>query len=103
MQNMNPEFYKNIKTQVSIIRQKLGEFDFGKYMDEDQNEYRPMVKYENGKMYEGEWLKGNHIKQGRGCCIYSNGQFYEGWWSQNKRNGFGRTILGDGEFQGDWY
>ena len=62
-----------------------------------------MIKYENGKMYEGEWIIGQHTKHGRGCCIYTNGQFYEGWWSENKRNGFGRTILGDGEFEGDWY
>jgi len=58
--------YDNPKVQQ--IREELGEFDY----DEETNhgeylvEYRTMVELENHAKYDGEWIQGKDIRQGKG-------------------------------------
>ena len=45
----------------------LGPFDFG-YPEEDdiEREKKPLILLENGSKYEGEWVKGAEVRDGRG-------------------------------------
>jgi hypothetical protein len=58
--------YDNVKVQQ--IREELGEFDY----DEETNhgdypvEYRPLVELENHARYDGEWIAGQDVRQGKG-------------------------------------
>ena len=46
---------------------QLGTFDFGYPEDDDvPREKKPLLLLENGAKYEGEWLKGLEIRDGRG-------------------------------------
>jgi len=53
---------------VQQIRDELGEFDY----DEETNhgdfpvEYRTMVELENHARYDGEWIVGKDVRQGKG-------------------------------------
>jgi hypothetical protein len=89
---------------VQVIRQQLGDFDFG---DEEtphgQREWKQETLLENGAKYEGEWLLGNEVRQGKGKQIWPDGSLYEGWWVDNKANGKGRLIHADGDiYDGYW-
>lgn len=95
--------YDNPKVQQ--IREELGEFDY----DEETNhgeylvEYRTMVELENHAKYDGEWIQGKNIRQGKGRQIWPDGSMYEGWWKDNKANGKGRLIHADGDvYDGQW-
>jgi hypothetical protein len=53
--------------RVNMILRQLGNFDYGIPVDDGvPREKRPLVMLENGAKYEGEWLKGTEIRDGRG-------------------------------------
>ena len=57
---------------------------------------------EDGYKYEGEWLRGKNIKQGKGIEVGPMGTIYEGYYVNNKRYGRGR-LIGDGtRYVGQW-
>ena len=88
------------------MRAQLGDFQY----DDDNferslgdREQRPMVVLENGARYEGEWLLGSQVRQGRGIQVWPDGSMYEGYWQDNKANGKGRLIHADGDvYDGHW-
>ena len=90
--------------QVKDLENRLGQFDYGQPPQENNElEFRGMVTLENGAKYQGEWIKGTNIRQGKGVQIWSDGSKYEGWWRNNKANGKGRLIHADGDvFEGQW-
>lgn len=90
--------------QVKELEDKLGKFEYGAKPPESQQlEFRPMKTLENGAKYQGEWIKGSEVRQGKGIQIWSDGSKYEGWWQNNKANGKGRLIHADGDvFEGEW-
>lgn len=70
-------------------------------------------KYEDGSVYEGNWLNSLHNGKGRltlpnsdfysgefvegeahgfGMFCHSSGSVYEGFWKDNSRHGFGKEI-----------
>ena len=62
-----------------------------------------MVELENHARYEGEWIVGRDIRQGKGMQIWPDGSMYEGWWKDNKASGKGRLIHADGDvYDGEW-
>ena len=71
--------------------------------DMKPGEKRPMMVLENSARYEGEWLIGTQIRQGRGIQVWPDGSMYEGYWMDNKANGKGRLIHADGDvYDGSW-
>ena len=72
--------YDNEKVQQ--IRNELGEFDYDEETNhgEETVEYRAMIELENHAKYDGEWIKGQDIRQGKGRQIWPDGSMYEGWW-----------------------
>lgn len=90
--------------QVKELEQQLGRFDYGQVPKEsNQLDFRGMRTLENGAKYQGEWIKGTEVRQGKGVQIWSDGSKYEGWWKDNKANGRGRLIHADGDvFEGEW-
>lgn len=56
-------------------------------------------------VYEGEMLKGECLRDGRGVCLYSNGTLYEGDWKRNKEHGNGTLMSSDRKriiYTGEW-
>jgi len=52
---------------VKEIRRKLGAFEYGTDTTAlGRREQRAMASLENGARYEGEWLVGTNIRQGKG-------------------------------------
>ncbi len=54
---------------VNLILRELGHFHYGPPRYEDDHvprEKRPLILLENGAKYEGEWLRGADIRDGRG-------------------------------------
>ena len=50
-----------------------------------------------------QWIRGTHIRQGKGIQIWPDGSMYEGYWADNKANGKGRLIHADGDvYDGQW-
>jgi hypothetical protein len=101
-EDMGENNYDN--EQVKELEESLGRFNYGQPPNESQQlEFRGMRTLENGAKYQGEWIKGTDIRQGKGIQIWSDGSKYEGWWKDNKANGRGRLIHADGDvFEGEW-
>ena len=70
------------------ILEKLGPFDYDKYkpaaLDESELEERPAKKIDDRTWYQGQWIKGTEIRQGKGQMKDWNG-YYQGWFINNKR------------------
>jgi len=97
------EYCENKK--VKEIREKLGDFDYDKepYISDKPTESRPETEVGNHAMYEGDWLTGTEIREGKGKKILRDGSMYEGYWKDNKANGSGRLIHAVGDFyEGQW-
>ena len=64
-----------------------------------QGEYR--VTYENGEVYEGQYVDEN--RHGIGEYHYGDGSIYEGEWYKGKRQGFGVFTNAEGDvYEGEW-
>jgi hypothetical protein len=90
---------------VINIRDQLGDFDFGEYPQglNNRREERDMIQLENAARYQGEWILGTNIREGKGIQVWPDGSLYEGWWKDNKANGKGRLIHADGDiYDGFW-
>ena len=53
---------------------------------------------EDGSEYEGEWLLGTQIRQGKGVLLKKDGSLYEGYFINNLASGKGRTIHANGDY-----
>mmetsp|Transcript_39956 Transcript_39956/g.29462 ORF Transcript_39956/g.29462 Transcript_39956/m.29462 type:complete len:101 (+) Transcript_39956:290-592(+) len=96
MLEINEEPYNH--PRVSMLLKNLGHFDYREPEEDDvPREKRPLVLLENNAKYEGEWLVGTDIRDGRGVQIWSDGSRYEGYWKANRANGRGRLIHADGD------
>ena len=42
--------------------------------------------------YQGQWIVGTKVKQGRGNLYWPNGSRYEGWWVNDKYHYKGRMV-----------
>ncbi len=57
--------------------------------------------YQNGSMYEGEFLNG--MPHGQGVCYYVNGDKYTGDWVRHQPNGKGAMVYANGDrLDGMW-
>ena len=93
------EFSKdNFNSKVDEVRETLGKFNFDQevIVGDQPLEYRSVTELENKTRYDGEWIEGQEIRQGRGRQIWHDGSLYEGWFKDDKRNGKGRHINADG-------
>ncbi|CDW73108.1 morn repeat protein [Stylonychia lemnae] len=64
---------------------------------------KPLIKYENGAIYQGEYDKVTKQKDGRGRYIWSSGQVYDGLWKNGLRNLYGRYVYVSGNYYiGEW-
>ena len=52
---------------------------------------------DDGMHYEGEWIVGTQVKEGRGVLLWPNGSRYEGMFKINYQGGKGRLIHSDGD------
>ena len=75
---------------------QLGEFDYNQNpnmgINHNQLEFRGMQTLENYARYEGQWIKGTDIRQGKGKQIWPDGSIFEGWFKDSKADGYGRMI-----------
>ena len=64
------------------------------------------ITYPSGNIYEGDWENG--VKQGNGKMTFANGNIYEGGIENNMRQGWGKFIEKDGNgnivntYEGSW-
>jgi len=91
---------------------QLGRFNFSNHPFKytRQVQWRDMVKYENGVLYKGEWVKDEEIWEGNGILVQLDESVYEGQLRRGKPHGHGRMIfhngnvyegtLVDGQFKG---
>jgi hypothetical protein len=71
--------------------------------DGKKRERLELQTIENEARYQGEWIAGTNIRDGRGFQIWPDGSLYEGYWKDNKANGKGRLIHADGDvYEGEW-
>ena len=72
---VEPQEIKNRKYGNGIVKQKrmeLAKFIYDDFEFEQKNlsgkqiEKRDIVTLENGAQYDGDWIKGTNIRQGRG-------------------------------------
>ena len=92
---------KYANSTVQELLEKLGDFRYDDYELERRLgdcEKRDVVITETGARYDGEWLKGTQIRQGRGKVVWPDGSTYEGYWANNKANGKGRLIHNNGNY-----
>ena len=63
---------------------------------------RATAYYENGDIYDGEYVEG--IRNGKGIYRYGQSKhMYEGGWEDNMRSGIGKMqYFGVGDYQGYW-
>lgn len=59
-----------------------------------------IYKYDNGDMYEGEFVEG--LREGYGEYLYNDGSIYRGAWKEDKKNGNGSYKFEKFEFDGHW-
>ena len=53
--------------------------------------------------YEGQWVVGTMIREGKGRQTFKDGSMYEGWFRNDKADGKGRLIHADGDiYEGEW-
>ena len=82
---------------------QLGEFDYGNIIENMDLDYRQLQLLETGAQYEGQYIKGKNVREGRGKQIWADGSVYEGYWADSKANGRGRLIHADGDiYEGEW-
>jgi len=91
---------------VQQMRMKLGDFRYTEFEFEKslgQREKRTAIVLANQARYEGEWLVGTDIRQGKGMQVWPDGSMYEGYWKDSKANNKGRLIHADGDvYDGYW-
>ena len=90
-----------------MILEKLKDFDFETFPSQNLNlddlETRPVKILENGSQYEGQWIKGSDVRQGKANITWVDGSNYQGWIKENKAQGYGRLIHADGDvYTGTW-
>ena len=73
--------------------------DFGGYFESinGQTERRPKQKLQDGSRYEGEWLIGTDVRQGKGIMVLPDGMIHEGYYVNNEATGKGRLINAQGD------
>jgi hypothetical protein len=65
--------------KVLQIASRLGPFKFEAYSGKNQLEKRYFTKISpEGIHYEGEWILGTNIREGRGVQLWPDGSRYEG-------------------------
>lgn len=66
--NHGEPVYNYDNPDVINIRDQLGDFDFGDWPTSLNNrrEEREMIQLENGARYQGEWILGSAIREGKG-------------------------------------
>jgi len=50
------------------------------------------LRLPNGEIYEGEWIVGTDIREGKGRLVYPDGKLYDGFFKENLRAIHGREI-----------
>jgi hypothetical protein len=55
-------------------------------------ELRRPFKFENGKIYIGEWNIISNLREGFGQTIHSDGTYFEGYFKNNKANGLSKYF-----------
>ena len=66
-------------------------------------ENRKQYELGDGRVYEGQWIIGTSIREGKGRLLAADGTIYEGWFKQNKAHGRGRCItLDKAIYDGQW-
>ena len=73
----------------------------GGYNAQGEPEGRGTMVYEEGGMYEGQWLAG--VRHGQGKNTSATGNVYEGEFVKDRRHGHGKYIFADGEaYEGEF-
>ncbi|CDW89815.1 camk family protein kinase [Stylonychia lemnae] len=93
---------QSANTIVNEIIAKLGDFNYGaidKVHPNSNRIFMPLIKYDNGDMYQGEYDKVTKQRDGRGRFIDSDGDVYDGLWKNGQSDGYGRLM----NINGDYY
>jgi len=57
----------------------------------------------DGTYYDGEWIIGTDIREGKARIIYKSGILYDGWVKQNESSIRGRELSESGQYyEGEW-
>jgi hypothetical protein len=63
-----------------------------------------VVRFENGDIYEGDWVGDRHLFDGYGRYYYKDGRVYEGTWKEDKMHGEGCYRSPDGQvYTGEYH
>jgi hypothetical protein len=84
---------------AGIIIDRPGDYE-GDMNADNQPNGRGVMRYDNGHVYQGEWVNGK--PHGHGTMTYSKGT-YRGNWQDGMRDGVGTFVQGDGNVtKGHW-
>ena len=100
---LDEEIYQHyINDTVFKIAEKYDKVKF-KILNNIHREYRPIYKFPDGSMYEGQWLKGTNKRDGKGVQVWPDGTRYQGDWMNDDAHGFGQYIEPDSSHSdGEW-
>ncbi|TNV71041.1 hypothetical protein FGO68_gene14067 [Halteria grandinella] len=98
---VNESDINKVNPIVQAIAEKLGPFH---YTQDDQSlPTQPPFKLQNGAVYIGQWNIRTQEREGNGRQIWEDGSLYEGQWLKDKANGLGRLIHACGDvYDGEW-
>lgn len=90
---------------VRKLRNQLGAYQYPsnpKYKSTNL-ELRPLITFDNGDVYLGEWNKLTDKIEGKGLCFQRIGTLFEGYWLDHKAEGPIRIIYENGDvYEGDF-
>ena len=77
------------------MRTKLGAFNYNKgapLYNKEKLVFKPLIEFEEGKRYKGEWNEESGLREGKGYLIDTDGEIYEGFFLNGIQCGRGRLI-----------
>ena len=97
---------KKRREKVQAIRASLEPFDYELHKPEELDGVsleRVAKKVANDAEYDGQCIRGEGTRHGRGVQTEADGSIYEGYWRLDKADGYGRMIYGNGNvYIGMW-
>ena len=99
IKNEKREEENAIKEGKTIINYDNGDKYIG-YINNNQRDGKGKMIFNNGDIYDGDWLYDVFIK---GIISYKNGEEYKGYINNNKREGKGKMKYNNGDiYDGNW-
>ena len=97
----NPHHRANLVEQIGVVFSIIPNYNPYDFSNAIFCSGKAKIKFENGVIYDGEFLNGNF--HGNGKMEFPNNAVYEGGWEKGKRHGNGKMLYVDGTiYEGGW-